>query len=215
MNYFDLPAVSCSDLKGLQKIYNAAPPQDSSAVFRFGSLVDALLTEPWRLHGRVLIDENDKEIEYSISDIDLAREMVKYCLSDPIVKIMLMGAVYQAIIVQTMQISYQGIDFEITGRCKFDLLNPGLNEGIDYKTTSCTSKESFIKSIFHFGYDMQAAWYMDLTGTNRHWIIGISKKTKQIYKYVIQRDDEAYKSGRQKYLFWAFKWNVLIENFAA
>jgi len=89
---------------------------------------------------------------------------------------------------------------EITGidcKARIDLLTP--NAVIDLKTTSEYTQEKFESRFAEYGYDLQAAFYMDAVGLERAIIIGVSKRNgKVFYTYL---NSSLIAEGRKKYLF--------------
>jgi hypothetical protein len=210
--YFTLPEVSNSNLKELKSSYYVETPRDLAAVFAFGSLVDALLTEPWKVDYRSCsLNDDGWIIPFTKADFELAVKLVQYLKADPLIKLFLDTMVGQYIFRRTLVFTYEGGEYRIRGRCKFDLFSRAYLFGLDFKTTACTTLKAFRESIEFLDYDQAAAWYMDLAKIDRFWIVGISKKTGEIFKYVIQRGDETYERGRAKYSLWAYRWLTLID----
>lgn len=218
MNYYQRPEVSNSDLTALARQYNAVPDNRAELedIFNFGSLVDAMLTEDWRVdHFRgQLHEEGGQIITYDPDTYAQAVRLADGCKKDPVIAAIIKQMVGQYVFIRSLGFTFEGEDLEIRARCKFDAYGKSLSMGADYKTTSCTSRKQFREAISFFHWDRQAAFYMDLARIERHWIIGVSKKTGEIFKHAIQRGDETYNVGRIKYSFWAYRWKILIEPFA-
>jgi len=87
-----------------------------------------------------------------------------------------------------------------------------MNMGLDFKTLGVSSYNQFVTAIYRFDYDRQAAFYMDLSGIDRFWIVGISKVNAKIFKIAIKRGDYLYRSGRGKVDHWAHKYYTLKYN---
>lgn len=214
--YFLRPEVSNSELQSLRRAYYNVPDPDLEQVFKFGNLVDALLTTPTlvsMVEGCYQLMDDDGIIRFTRDETFLAYRMYKACLVDPVIREFIRHGSGQHVFTRDLLFTYEDAEYTIKARCKFDSIYPAIRTGVDYKTTSCTTRKAFIASIEHFNYDQQAAWYLDTAGTDRHWIIGISKKTKEIFKFAIQRGDETYQRGRSKYSFWSRVWLMLFENF--
>lgn len=218
MNYYDRPELSNSDLTALARMYNALPDnrEELEDVFNFGSLVDAMLSERHRVDFalRELTEDGGRVIRYSPAVFTQAERLATLAKRDPVIRALVENAVGQYVFIRTIVFDFEGEEYAIKSRCKFDAYARPLAMGADYKTTACTSYNQFKNAISHFHWDRQAAFYMDLARIDRHWIIGISKKTGQIFKHAIERDDETYKVGRAKYCYWAAKWATLIQPFA-
>lgn len=215
MNYFALPSVSNSNLIALRKaFYLAEETFDPSQVYKFGSLVDAMLTEPNRVnYWYFSLDEDGKQVYYTPEEFELAKALTKQCMKDPIIVQFVNSGQSQHVIERLMKFTFEGNEYEIMGRCKFDSLLPKIKTGLSYKTTACTTRKAFIQSIEHFHYDQQEAWYMDLAEIDRDWIKAVSKNTKEIFTVAVQRGDELYERGRQKYSLWAYKWLMFVDGF--
>lgn len=210
MKYFSHPAVSNSNLKALARMYYALQKIDSAAAFRFGLLVDCILTEEWKLTDNCIEDEDGRIVRYTDQEISLAKRMANTVQADPVVRLLIPGGEGQRIFIREMPIVFEGREFTLEVRCKFDWYNSGLNTGVDYKTTACANYKTFKESIEFFDYDQAAAFYMDIAEIDFFWIIGISKKNGQVFKFAIQRGDSVYEAGKRKYVYWCNKWDILI-----
>jgi hypothetical protein len=217
MNYFDLPEVSASDLGALKRLYYGLPDNREHLrdIFDFGSLVDAMLTEKHKLDPSTLglLQDNGFYIYYTREVWLQAERLARNLAEDPLVARMLPLCRGQYIFRRTLNFNYQGDDFQIRARCKFDLYGKTIGTGLDFKTTACKSQKEFVASIEFLDYDKAAAWYMDLARIDRFLIIAAAKKSDKIFKYVIHRDDETHKRGVEKYSLWAYRWKMLIEPF--
>jgi hypothetical protein len=215
MNYYSRPQVSNSDLGNLKgEMYGLQKPPNIQDIYDFGNLVDAMLTEP------NLIDYHEKRIwlhdEWKIVQPEkwmLAEKMVSAMMLDPFISIVVKKMIGQYEFYKRLHLEYEGFEFSIDARAKYDGIAKQLSTGLDYKTTACTTHKAFIQSLDHFDYDRQCAWYMDIASLDRFWFVGISKKNQKVFKYAVQRGDEFYKRGKQKYLKLAYLWNIYFENF--
>jgi hypothetical protein len=216
-NYFDLPEVSSSDLGALERLFYGRPDNraELEEIFNFGSLVDAMLTE------RELLDYTScslrvpgkLDIHYSPLVWRQAERLAGHLRKDPVVARMLPVMKGQYIFRRTLDFSYDGEEYKIRARCKFDLYTKLYQTGLDFKTTACKTKKEFVNAVDHFDWDKQGAWYMDLARIDYHWIVGVSKVTGEIFKHVIERGDATHKRGVEKYSVWAYRWLILIEPF--
>lgn len=193
MDYYDLPHVSNSNLKALRARINAIENGNPEA-YKFGSLVDQLITEP----------EKDISPSYALDVINKAAKMRDAALSQKTIKLLVANIKFQYIVIRE---SFKIGDITLRMKCKFDGIHWAFSLGVDIKSTACTTLKAFIESIFHFDYDQQAALYMDLAKIDRFWIIGISKcKKPKVYNFVVIRGDKTYLSGLNKYTYLAGKW---------
>lgn len=217
IDYYALPEVSSSDLGALKRMFynDERDLSELEDVFNFGSLVDAMLTERGRVFwaAHQLID-GYKLIDFTPDVWHQAERLAEALRKDKVVALMLKVMIGQYVFRRTLTFTYEGDDYEIRARCKLDGYCKRFATGLDYKTTACKTRKEFIGAIDFFDWDKQAAFYMDLAKLERFWIIGISKKTGEIFKHAIERGDETYLRGRGKYTVWSYRWKMLIEPFA-
>jgi hypothetical protein len=217
-NYFELPEVSSSDLGALKRVFYGLPDNRAELVeaFNFGSLVDAMLTEGYLLYPTVagLRTIDGQMIHFTLDDWKLAKRLADTLAADPVIRRLLPMAIGQYIFRRTLDFIYEGEVYQIRGKCKFDLYARAIKTGLDFKTTSATTRAQFIESIDFFDYDKAAAWYMDLARIDFFWIAGISKKNGKVFKCAIERGDATHKAGVAKYSVWARRWLLLIDPFA-
>ena len=216
MNYYELSSVSNSDLTELRRAYyGIEDPKGLERVFAFGSLVDAMLSERSKLNtlSRSLTDDYGVVIYFEIEVWRFAEKLAKELANDS--KVLRLGdsLIGQYVFNRTLPFIYQGDEYSIRARCKFDGFSKRFATGLDYKTLSCTTQKQFVESIAHFSYDRAAAWYMDLARIDYFWIIGISKINGKVFKYAIERGSEMHLSGVNKYSRLAFNWVTLIDGF--
>ena len=143
-----------------------------------------------------------------------AHALAEILARDPVVRRLLPMAIGQYIFRRTLDFIYEGEVYQIRGKCKFDLYARGIKTGLDFKTTTATTRAQFVESIDFFDYDKQAAYYMDLARIDFFWIAGISKKNGKVFKCAIERGDPTHKAGVAKYSQWAYRWVMLIDPFA-
>lgn len=207
--YYGRPEVSNSDLTALKDILHPRLQfGDREAAFRFGSLVDAIITEPDRVnYYRLTVDG----IQYSDDEFRHAREM-HHALRlearrDPFLAHVLDHADTQRVMINHgQQFSYGEFPFTLDTRCKWDwwLQTPGF--GGDLKTTFAASQSEFDDAVDFFDWDRSRAWYMDIAHSDRDFIYAISKRNCRIFKLFINRGDAVYSRGRDKYEELAFQY---------
>lgn len=209
--YYSRPEISNSDLSWLQSYFmNREQLHDLTEAYRFGNLIDALITEPNRCdHMRFRVDQE----QFTALEWDCARKMLKAFREDEFCMQLLKHSSGQSVVARMMMMQYEGVDFELPCRCKFDLKSDVLKISADIKSTVCVTADQFRNSIQYFNYDKQAAFYMDLAEVDRFLFIGISKKNFKIFKVPVVRGDALYNSGKEKYTEWAFKYWYLFEGF--
>lgn len=75
---------------------------------------------------------------------------------------------------------------------------------IDFKSTLCASYENFYRDLLKYGYDMQAAFYIDfykqITGKDAtFWIPAVEKKAPFLSNLYLLDDEGIIEQGRVKY----------------
>ena len=205
--YYNRSEVSNSDLTELKNILHPRMQfGDKEAAFRFGSLVDAIITEPARVdYYRLTVDDE----QYTEDEFRHAQEMQKAlrmeARRDEFLFKVLGYAETQRFMVNTQQqFTYCGFHFSLDTRCKWDWWL-GLFGG-DLKTTFASTQQQFEEAIDFFDWDRSRAWYMDIAGSNRDFIYALSKKNCKVFKKFINRDDKVYNRGREKYEELAFQY---------
>lgn len=208
MNYFELPAVSNSDLTSIKLLLYPKDLTDYTEAYRFGTLLDNMITEPYRIDYYKRTCDGEK---YFKPDFTVAEAMKKafyqdeYCMN-----ILRAKPDFQYIKTKEMTFNFCGFEFTLLCKCKWDFWLRRYIFGGDIKSTMATSQKGFEKACDYFDYDRQRAWYMDTSDSNEDVIIGISKVAPhKIFKVFVNRDSEIYKSGKDKYKYLAFKYYLL------
>lgn len=210
-NYRSFPAVSNSDLGWLKKYWE---PEDviidKERAYKFGTLIDAIITEPHRVdYYKYMVDD----VKYTADDFELAQTMKKAWDKDAFCQSMKKQCSFQHITYQpAFKVNHQGIEIELPVKCKWDLFCKSYDMAGDIKSTAAETQKQFEEACHHFDYYRSRAWYMDLEGRSNDILIGISKKNCKIFKIPIKRGDKLYKLGREQYEELAFKWWCLFGN---
>ena len=214
-NYYERGEVSNSDLTELKDLLHPRPQfGDREAAFRFGSLVDALITEPARVnfYRRTVDDVEYPEWEFR-KGLFLRDSLRREAGRDKFLAQVLELADTQTVMVNEGQVfDYCGFYFLLDTRCKWDWFMKDYGFGGDLKTTFASTQQEFEQAVDFFDWDRSRAWYMDIAGSDRDFIYAISKKTGQVFKKFINRGDEVYNRGREKYLELAFQYWCLDLN---
>ncbi|MBT9873775.1 hypothetical protein GPL06_13325 [Bacteroides salyersiae] len=212
-SYYLRTEVSNSDLTELKNyLYPRTQYGDKEKAFKFGTLVDALITENERVHyGKRMVDD----VTYSREDFELGiamREALrKEARKDEFLAAVLSNSDTQKFMVNKSQrFLYGNFEYTLDTRCKWDWWLPDFGFGGDLKTTFAESQNQFNEAIDFFDWDRSRAWYMDIAGSQQDFIYAISKKNLKIFKAFIRRDDDTYKRGKEKYDELAFKWWQLM-----
>lgn len=212
-SYYLCTEVSNSDLTELKNyLYPRTQYGDKEKAFKFGTLVDALITENERVHySKRMVDD----VTYSREDFELGlamREALrKEARKDEFLRAVLSNSDTQKFMVNKSQrFLYGNFEYTLDTRCKWDWWLPSFGFGGDLKTTFAESQNQFNEAIDFFDWDRSRAWYMDIAGSQQDFIYAISKKNLKIFKAFIRRDDDTYKRGKEKYDELAFKWWQLM-----
>jgi hypothetical protein len=208
--YYGRPEVSNSDLSWLKKYWQPEYiTYDVEQAYRFGTLIDCMITEPEKVDYFQLTCAGNY---YKKEDFERAEEMKKAFYRDPLCALMAKQAVYQKVSIRKrFPISYNGFDFTLDVRCKWDLFIEQISSPSgDIKSTTATTQKQFEEAVRYFDYDRQRAWYMDIEGRNKDILIGISKENFKVFKVPIVRGSELFYSGREKYEELAFKYCYLF-----
>lgn len=212
-SYYSRPEVSNSDLTQLKNLLHPRLQYgDREAAFRFGSLVDALVTEPNRVNRyRFTVDD----VQYSEDEFEHATQMLRSLRSEArrdafLAKVLETADTQRCMFNKWQQFQYGGFSFSLDTRCKWDWFLTPYGFGGDLKTTFASTQKEFDEAVDFFDWDRSRAWYMDIARSDRDFIYGISKKNGCVFKKFINRDDAIYKRGREKYEELAFQYWCLI-----
>ena len=207
--YYDRPEVSNSDLTALKELLHPRLQfGNREEAFRFGSLVDAIITEPARVnYYRLTVDD----VQYTEVEFRHAREMYKAlrmeARDDGFLDYVLRNAETQRFMVNPGQrFEYCGFPFFLDTRCKWDWWLDGPGFGGDLKSTFASSQKEFDEAVDFFDWDRSRAWYMDVAGSDHDFIYAISKKNCKVFRKQITRGDAVYNAGREKYEELAFQY---------
>jgi hypothetical protein len=206
--YYSRPEVSNSDLSWLKEQLSSRPGRpDPTAAYSFGRLIDAMITEPERVNFTLRTLDG---VEVSRDDFKRAEAMKRAFFADEVCRGLIAGAQGQAVMSKNREFDYGGYKFTLPCRCKWDLWRGDLGWGGDIKSTSATTQAQFDNAARYFDYDRQRAWYMDIAGSDRDVLLGISKSNFKVFKISIFRDSDFYRNGFQKYNELAAKWHMLF-----
>ena len=209
--YFGRAEVSNSDLGWLfDQLNPKSNPMDPTQAFADGNLLDAMITEPHKVD---YFKRTRDDVIYKMDTFDNTIKMKQAFWRDPFCQQLMEGANAQKISIQhNAKLSFDGVDFELDRRCKWDIWRDDWKWGGDIKSTAAETQIQFEAACKFFQYDRSRAWYMDIEGADRDVIIGISKKNHKVFKIFINRESDFYLEGKQKYLALAYKWHLLFGN---
>ena len=207
--YYQRSEVSNSDLTALKELLHPRLQfGNREEAFRFGNLVDAIITEPGRVNYYQLTVDGTP---YSEDEFRHAKEMHRALRTearrDPFLRNVLEQAETQRCMVnQCQQFEYGGFPFTLPTRCKWDWWLDIARFGGDLKTCAATTQREFEDAVDFFDWDRSRAWYMDIARSDRDFIYAISKKNCNVFKLYINRGDAIYNRGREKYEELAFQY---------
>ena len=208
-NYYERSEVSNSDLTELKNLLHPHIQYgDKQAAFRFGSLVDAIITEPERVN---YFQHTVDNVQYTEEEFEHAKEMLRSlrheARTDTFLKKVLEISDTQCCMVNKQQaFEYGGFAFTLDTRCKWDWFLCKFGFGGDLKTTFASTQKEFDEAVDFFDWDRSRAWYMDIAHSDRDFIYAISKNNCCVFKKFINRDDATYQRGREKYEELAFQY---------
>ncbi|WP_315084996.1 hypothetical protein [Bacteroides heparinolyticus] len=212
-SYYLRSEVSNSDLTELKNyLYPRQQYGDKEAAFKFGTLVDALITENDRVrYDKLMVDDYVYTHEEFELGLEMRKALRREAEKDQFLSMVLTQSDRQKFMVnQQQEFNYGSFAYYLDTRCKWDWWMPAFGFGGDLKTTFASSQKEFDEAIDFFDWDRSRAWYMDIAGSDRDFIYAISKKNCKIFKAFIRRGDETYNRGKEKYEDLAFKWWQLM-----
>ena len=213
-SYYSRSEVSNSDLTELKNyLYPRVQYGDKEKAFKFGTLVDALITENDRVrYDKLMVDDYLYTTEEFELGLEMRKALRKEAEKDQFLAVVLAQSDTQKFMVNKQQEFYYGnFAYHLDTRCKWDWWLSAYNFGGDLKTTFAESQAQFDEAIDFFDWDRSRAWYMDIAGSNRDFIYANSKKNCKIFKHFItDRNHPTYIKGKEKYEDLAFKWWQLM-----
>jgi hypothetical protein len=212
-NYRGFPAVSNSDLGWLAEYWMPKNVViDLRTAYANGTLIDAMITEPEKVNYFKLTVEGE-DYNYSNDEFERAKEMKKAFYKDSFCASFVKQCKFQHISYNpAFPVNYEGFDFTVAAKCKWDLFRPDIDLSGDIKSTACTTQKQVEEAVRYFKYDRSRAWYMDLEKRNNDILIFISKVNFKVFKVPIKRGDTIYTEGKKQYQELAFKWWYLFGN---
>lgn len=211
-DYYSRPEVSNSDLTALKELLHPRPVfGDREAAFRFGSVLDAIITEPSRVDFlRMTIDGDPVDEDEFLHAREMQRALRAEARRDPfLAKVLEVADTQRFMVNEAQEFDYGGFRFTLPTRCKWDWWFEAAHFGGDLKSTAAATQSEFRQCVDFFDWDRSRAWYMDVARSDRDFIYAVSKKNCNIFKLFINRGDAVYRRGREKYEDLAFKYWAL------
>ena len=206
--YYSRTEVSNSDLSWLQNQLHPREMPDPTEAYRFGSLIDAMITEPQRVN---FLTRTLDGYQFPAPEFEKAEQMKRAFLHDAFCSGMNEAKTEtQKVMAKEVILGYQGVQFTLKMRYKWDLWFPAIGSGGDIKSTSATTQKQFEDSVQYFDYDRQRAVYMSISGATTDVLIGISKVNFKTFKVYITRQSSLFASGMDKFKYLAYRWHLLF-----
>lgn len=208
--YFDLPQVSNSDINWVKENTSSKDAiGNKEDVYRFGSLLDAVVTESERINFfKKTLDDQPVDLAEWNKSIRMRKSFFrdKFCLN------VYANSKSQVVMTNDVTLEIEGVQFTMPMRCKWDFLDETVpwQWGADLKSTAAISQEQFDAALTHFGYDQQMVLYMTIAGIKQVIVLGVSKVNYKVFRKVIREGDELYKSGVNKLKYWGWKYYNLF-----
>lgn len=182
-DYFQLPAISNSDLTIVSHLLKGIPYRPPISAFSLGSAFHELLLEPEKF-----------QIEsQQLEDLELLYHMYHTVSTNAYCQDILdRGAKEQVVLWQESTTS-------LDCKCKLDIWQEGLVA--DIKTTSATTLRSFLNYCYHYEYDRQMAFYADSVNARQVCLIGVSKKARRLFFVHKSAKGKFIAEGRRKYQY--------------
>lgn len=198
--YFNSPYVSNSDLKELVSRHEGrSKPDNIQDIYDFGTQFHSGILEP---HKAIHFNEELPDIQ----TVDLLQQMHQTFWADELCRSMIMLPDFRR-----EHEFYRENVYGLQARCKMDGSSRKLDTILELKGLSITTNKAFLEAVDRFDYDQGAAWYLDVTKFNQCLIVGISKKEPdRMFKLLIDRHHQMYKSGVEKIKKAVSLWKMLI-----
>jgi len=175
--YYDIPKFSNSFLSNVRFLVDnpgTNPPPLPEAALVFGSEVHYYVLEPHKFNG----DARHKK----------CGDLIK---SSPVINAMLQHGEIEK------ELHFNCLGLKCKG--KMDLILG--NTICDLKTTSCNTYEQFMETVKKYGYNRQAAFYMDGSGANKFIFCAVTKgNDPKLFWHSYDKHDPEIEAGRKEYL---------------
>ena len=193
--YYQRSEVSNSDLTALKELLHRRPVfGDREAAFRFGSIVDAIITEPSRvdfLH--MTIDGEPVNEDEFLHAREMQRALRAEARRDPfLAKVLECAETQRYMVNKAQEFENGGFHFTLDTRCKWDWWLGAPHFGGDLKTCAAATQKEFEDAVDFFDWDRSRAWYMDIAKSDKDFIYAISKKNCTRLTLFIYRGDAIY-----------------------
>ena len=177
-SYYLRAEVSNSDLTELKNYLYPRPQYgDKEKAFKFGTLVDALITENDRVrYDKLMVDDYVYTKEEFELGIEMRKALRKEAEKDRFLAVVLEQSDTQRFMVNKQhEFHYGNFAYHLDTRCKWDWWLSDFPFGGVLKTTFAETQAQFDEAIDFFDWDRSRGWYMDIAGSEQDFIYAISK----------------------------------------
>jgi hypothetical protein len=208
MNYYAHPYLSNSDLTALKlELMPDSVRRDYQKALDFGVLFHAMLLEPETVdHIRRAV----RDLEFSQDDFLTAKRMRDAVRLDRFSQDLLKRCKTEVEMYnERTPFVMDGTPFYLDTRRKYDLWDPLVGWGGDFKSTTATTQRAFLAALTQFDYDRGRVFYAKGSGATRDVIIGVSKVNYKIFPVFMRAGCPLWTSGESKCNELAFKYKNL------
>lgn len=150
--------------------------------FNFGSLVDALITEPEKINTEKMVFDNTTRYGSEIlpikpEDLELAYRMQQALEQDEFGQYLTQYAKKLPFENDNFRVFSGDRVYSIDTSGELDLAAPAFKIAGDIKVTACRTQEEFVKKVIELNYPQQGSWYMDNKDIDQFVFCGLSKKS--------------------------------------
>jgi len=196
INYYFRQEISNSDLSEVYRHFYGGLSFNSDEGLRFGTLFDAIVTEPSKID---FLNLRIEDYQYTREEFNRAEEMKASLDKEYSISSLISISEFQ--VVKTSKFNVGGVDLPV--RCKYDGFTPA-GFGWDLKSTAAKTMSEFLKHCETFHYPRARAFYMDISGAKKDLIIGVSKYKvmgkHSVFPVFIDQNHRFYKDGKSEYL---------------
>lgn len=200
--YYKHPYISNSDLSRIKKA-TLAPKEivTYDAALRRGSLLDNYLL--WGIDRFMEMDPTPEEFKQ-------VKKLSRAYYANPWCQMVHSKAEKQVEFYKANhRFDVDGFIFYLDVKCLFDYFFRVAGFGGDLKRTAATTQAQFEDHCIMFEYTRSRAWYMDISESDKDFIIGVNEKG-EIFQVWINRGDEFYTAGKEQYNDLALKQYMLL-----
>lgn len=216
-------AVSRSDLVAIKSCPHKwlfTEEKKETASMNWGNIIDRLLlggessivivpetyvatdgkSKPWNWNSntcKAWRDEHEGQLTCDAATLGKARRAVNQIKSNPYIAPVLDRAAHQ-VWVSAVWVDDNGAEFPV--KCLIDIVPLRIPALADLKTTQSIELRQYSRTIFNFGYHVQAALYLDLFNA------AMNKEERTQFLHIAQESVEPYEVGR-RYL--SYDWIAL------